>query len=303
MLALIYLDRVIHRNPGFVISTLNIHRLLVTSLMTAAKFFDDIYYNNGYYARVGGVSNQEMNALELEFLYMINFSLHVSVEEFERYQQELLGHAANEQPCHCAKEEAVQMACQHICEEALLEDEARMAAEAEAATEEEEGDYDCENDSEMCMEEYMAEDYSPVDAVAAMDLDSDMETDQAQDCMVDQFGGALRKSASQPGNLFVSTEEDLGRDIARTASASSVESYASLDSRNSDLSDTLVHPHYPSSAPVSRHSSPAIFESEPCGAVANGRQLRSQQHHQQNFPTCLRSQASATSGAVPGSAF
>eukprot|EP00964_Phaeocystis_antarctica_P080598 scaffold50358_cov33-Phaeocystis_antarctica.AAC.1 len=27
--------------------------------MLASKFFDDVYYNNAYYARVGGISNIE----------------------------------------------------------------------------------------------------------------------------------------------------------------------------------------------------------------------------------------------------
>jgi hypothetical protein len=28
--------------------------------MLASKFFDDVYYNNAYYARVGGISNIEV---------------------------------------------------------------------------------------------------------------------------------------------------------------------------------------------------------------------------------------------------
>ena len=43
--------------------------------MLASKFFDDVYYNNAYYARVGGISNGEVNALEMEMLRMISFSL------------------------------------------------------------------------------------------------------------------------------------------------------------------------------------------------------------------------------------
>jgi len=30
--------------------------------MLASKFFDDVYYNNAYYARVGGISNIEARA-------------------------------------------------------------------------------------------------------------------------------------------------------------------------------------------------------------------------------------------------
>ena len=54
------LAQVVQFNPDFVISSLNVHRLLITSIMLASKFFDDVYYNNAYYARVGGISNSEV---------------------------------------------------------------------------------------------------------------------------------------------------------------------------------------------------------------------------------------------------
>lgn len=47
VLALVYIDRIIQSNPTFVVNSLNIHRLLITSIMLAAKFFDDQYFNNG----------------------------------------------------------------------------------------------------------------------------------------------------------------------------------------------------------------------------------------------------------------
>jgi hypothetical protein len=65
----------------------------VTSVLLAAKFFDDAYYNNAYFAKVGGVLTSEMNGLEVEFLFRINFSLHVTPEIFQKYQDELISHA------------------------------------------------------------------------------------------------------------------------------------------------------------------------------------------------------------------
>lgn len=58
--------------------------------MLAVKFFEDIFYDNAYYARVGGIPALEMNALELEFLFLINFSLHVQPAEFETYYSDLV---------------------------------------------------------------------------------------------------------------------------------------------------------------------------------------------------------------------
>lgn len=85
VVAYAYLERFIHQQPGLPITSLNVHRLLITSVMVAAKFWDDAYYNNAYYAKVGGVNTLEMNRLELEFLFTLGFRLHVTVEMFDSY--------------------------------------------------------------------------------------------------------------------------------------------------------------------------------------------------------------------------
>mmetsp|Transcript_15003 Transcript_15003/g.30901 ORF Transcript_15003/g.30901 Transcript_15003/m.30901 type:complete len:284 (-) Transcript_15003:465-1316(-) len=92
ILALIYIDRLIQRN-NFLLTELNVHRVVITSIMLAAKFFDDQYFNNAYYAKVGGVPATEMNSLEVEFLFRINFSLHVTPELYNKYHSELVTHA------------------------------------------------------------------------------------------------------------------------------------------------------------------------------------------------------------------
>jgi hypothetical protein len=71
----------------------------VFSVMLAAKFFDDQYYNNAYYAQIGGVSTEEINTLEVEFLFMINFSLHVTRELYDQYHRELTKHMSS--GCSC----------------------------------------------------------------------------------------------------------------------------------------------------------------------------------------------------------
>lgn len=95
-----YIDQIIQTNPSFVVNSLNIHRLLITSVMLACKFFDDHYYHNAYYAKVGGVPLEEMNSLEVEFLFMTNFSLYVETEKYCQYYNELYNHTLNDQ-CSC----------------------------------------------------------------------------------------------------------------------------------------------------------------------------------------------------------
>jgi hypothetical protein len=67
--------------------------VVITAILLAAKFFDDAYYNNAYYAKVGGVLVSELNSLEVEFLFRINLSLRVAPDVFEKYNSELISHA------------------------------------------------------------------------------------------------------------------------------------------------------------------------------------------------------------------
>lgn len=60
--------------------------------MCAAKFYDDSFFNNELYARIGGISVDELNSLELEFMFLINFSLLIPLEEFRRFYNELYTH-------------------------------------------------------------------------------------------------------------------------------------------------------------------------------------------------------------------
>ncbi|EPT27385.1 cyclin, N-terminal domain-containing protein [Toxoplasma gondii ME49] len=82
ILALIYIDRLVRRRPGFTLNSLNVHRLFITALTVAAKFFDDTYYSNSFYAKVGGLSLKELNRLEVTLVLLLDFRLHVMPHEF-----------------------------------------------------------------------------------------------------------------------------------------------------------------------------------------------------------------------------
>ncbi|KAJ7950885.1 Cyclin [Quillaja saponaria] len=63
----------------------NVHRLLITTIMVASKYVEDMNYRNSYFARVGGLTTKELNNLELEFLFLMGFKLHVNVSVFQSY--------------------------------------------------------------------------------------------------------------------------------------------------------------------------------------------------------------------------
>ncbi|KMZ80188.1 cyclin2 like protein [Plasmodium vivax India VII] len=89
VLLIIYLDRIVKVNEDISLSLLCIHRLLITATMIAAKFFDDLYYSNAFYAKVGGVSTEEINKLEGTFLHLIDYNLFVSSEEYDLYRHSI----------------------------------------------------------------------------------------------------------------------------------------------------------------------------------------------------------------------
>lgn len=62
--------------------------------MVAAKFFDDFYFYNNDYAKIGGISTKEINVLEAELLVLLNFELFVGEDMFAHYKDQLSYHVA-----------------------------------------------------------------------------------------------------------------------------------------------------------------------------------------------------------------
>jgi len=86
--AFVFIDRLVH-SKALRITSLNVHRILLTSIMIAAKILDDCRWNNKYYSHVAGVTAKELLSLECRFLTMIDYSLHISPQLFESYRYEM----------------------------------------------------------------------------------------------------------------------------------------------------------------------------------------------------------------------
>jgi len=94
VLMLIYIDRLVTKN-SITLDVFNVHRLIISAILLSAKFFDDHFYFNPHFAVVGGLQSHEMNSLELEFLFLIEFNLYVSGEEYHKYFNTLAKMAAS----------------------------------------------------------------------------------------------------------------------------------------------------------------------------------------------------------------
>eukprot|EP00735_Rhodelphis_limneticus_P007735 TRINITY_DN2034_c0_g1::TRINITY_DN2034_c0_g1_i1::g.21844::m.21844 TRINITY_DN2034_c0_g1::TRINITY_DN2034_c0_g1_i1::g.21844 ORF type:complete len:324 (+),score=10.14,sp/Q9LY16/CCU42_ARATH/36.60/5e-29,Cyclin/PF08613.6/1.4e-28,Cyclin_N/PF00134.18/5.1e-11,Cyclin_N/PF00134.18/5.8e+03 TRINITY_DN2034_c0_g1_i1:142-1113(+) len=105
IVALIYIDRLLLKRSDILLTSWNVHRLLLCAVMVASKFLDDTCRANKHYAKVGSVTDHEMNKLEVEFLFQLNFSLYVTPDLFEQYQREMIQHCHQQDPtsapCAC----------------------------------------------------------------------------------------------------------------------------------------------------------------------------------------------------------
>jgi len=86
----IYIDRLVKLHPQIAVSKLSVHRIIVVAMTLAAKFHDDIFYTNTYYGKIGGLKLKELNALEANYVKLLDWRLNVQLEEYSFYKNILL---------------------------------------------------------------------------------------------------------------------------------------------------------------------------------------------------------------------
>jgi hypothetical protein len=85
-----YVDKLCAMYPAFTISSLTVHRFLITAATVAAKGLSDSFWTNSLYARVGGVSVRELALLELEFLRRLDWRIVPKPEVLVDYYKGLI---------------------------------------------------------------------------------------------------------------------------------------------------------------------------------------------------------------------
>ena len=85
-----YIDKLCALYPAFTISSLTVHRFLITSATVASKGLSDSFWTNKTYARVGGLSLKELALLELEFLWRVEWRIVPKPEVLVDYYRSLV---------------------------------------------------------------------------------------------------------------------------------------------------------------------------------------------------------------------
>jgi hypothetical protein len=91
VVAVLYIVRLAELVRVFELNHFNVHRLICTAVVLAAKFMDDVSYSNVHYAKVGGIQTpDEMNRLECFMLKSLDYRLFVSKENYEEIESHII---------------------------------------------------------------------------------------------------------------------------------------------------------------------------------------------------------------------
>lgn len=76
LITLVYfIDLLAKSYQAFSVTSLTVHRFLITAVTVASKGLCDTFCTNSHYARVGGLSPMELNLLEVEFLTRVDYNI------------------------------------------------------------------------------------------------------------------------------------------------------------------------------------------------------------------------------------
>ncbi len=96
--SLLYIQRMQQRRPELVLSSRTLQRLLLVATMTATKYLEDQTCLNSRWAEIGGLPLRELNQLELEFLFALDFDLSVHPQQYALCAAQLPAAAATPSP-------------------------------------------------------------------------------------------------------------------------------------------------------------------------------------------------------------
>ena len=87
ILSMMYLDRILAKK--FILTENNIHKVFFICMMEVQKFYNDVVFPNKDYAKLCGISTEELLELELEFMNYLDFNMNISDDDYFAYIKKL----------------------------------------------------------------------------------------------------------------------------------------------------------------------------------------------------------------------
>ena len=88
VLAMMNMDKIL-ASPEFILTENNVKNFLFTCMIITQKYYEDENFNDKDYSKLVKIDVNDVIKMEVEFLSLINFSLHIPEEEFFKYQKSL----------------------------------------------------------------------------------------------------------------------------------------------------------------------------------------------------------------------
>ncbi|KAI8892575.1 cyclin-domain-containing protein, partial [Globomyces pollinis-pini] len=89
LLILVFIDRISKLNI-VTINSLTIHRFIIASISIATKQVSDVYPPNSIFAKIGGLSLQELNLIEMELCKTLNWRFNCPDKLLQNYYTNLV---------------------------------------------------------------------------------------------------------------------------------------------------------------------------------------------------------------------
>ena len=84
ILTMMNIDKILAKE--FILTDDNVKNVLFTCMVITQKYYEDENFKDKDYSKLAQLKAQELIKMEIEFLSLIDFSLHISEEEFNKYK-------------------------------------------------------------------------------------------------------------------------------------------------------------------------------------------------------------------------
>ena len=87
ILTMMNIDKILSKK--FILNQNNVKNVIFTSMVITQKYYEDNIFKDKDYSKILGIDTNDLIEMEIEFLSLIDFSLYISEEEFNKYKDNL----------------------------------------------------------------------------------------------------------------------------------------------------------------------------------------------------------------------
>ena len=87
ILSMMNMDKLLSKN--FILTPTNIHKVFFICMMETQKYYSDENYKNKDYAKICGITVEELLELELEYMNYMDFNIFIKDEDYKKYKKNL----------------------------------------------------------------------------------------------------------------------------------------------------------------------------------------------------------------------